>query len=568
MHIKKVNDFSDFTEREVHYDGDSLIICLAKTSHLKEMSSKNVTSCDLLIVGAGYQGVCAFEAAAHHLPQGAHVVVIDRNNAWGGMWNNVYDYVRLHQPYKNFTAGSREWSIGITKPELYLARKGEILNHFQDIVQASVEEHDLQMTYLFSHETNNTFTTINNNTSVQVIATPINQLLTTTDAAPITITASRMINCIGFDIPFKRSLQLSTSKRIHSLTPAEVLTPNWTRTAHFSQDNKAEIWVIGSGKTSMDVMYHLAKREPHTISRIRCIAGRGTWFLNRKDTFPTDSAWEKYKPSMRTSSDIFFDILEDFNGDNEQEVYLKAASKGWMHSAIPNPSSFVLGICSEEEISVVKNVLSPANEKIIKGYFVDIQDTDSQTGHRATMILQDLKGKRYERTVPEGTIIINATDNLSEKSNRHFPVVDETGLVLSPQTLCGFSGPTATLCTHAWYANRIDKVWKFLPRLTFNVDTKSQAGLHLMAMLVLNTGVVLSVIPKDWQKKWITNQFTPQNRYPMYRLLFTGLRAKSLFPKLFKHFQNFIPERFTDDKQFKVKERSVVGGNAGVLARL
>ena len=79
-------------------------------------------------------------------------------------------------------------------------------------------------TYLFSHETNNTFTTINNNTSVQVIATPINQLLTTTDAAPITITASRMINCIGFDIPFKRSLQLSTSKRIHSLTPAEVLT--------------------------------------------------------------------------------------------------------------------------------------------------------------------------------------------------------------------------------------------------------------------------------------------------------------------------------------------------------
>ena len=45
------------------------------------MSSSN-SICDLLIVGAGYQGVCAFEAAAHHLPQGAHVVVIDRNNAW------------------------------------------------------------------------------------------------------------------------------------------------------------------------------------------------------------------------------------------------------------------------------------------------------------------------------------------------------------------------------------------------------------------------------------------------------------------------------------------------------
>ena len=199
----------------------------------------SIIDCDLLIVGAGYQGVCAFEAAAHHLPPGARVVVIDRCAAWGGMWNNVYDYVRLHQPYKNFTAGAREWSIGATKPELYLARKGEILNHFQDIVQASVDEHHLHMTYLFSHETNNTFVVVSTTDTtgtnrVQVVATPIHALAHTA-ATPVTVTAARMINCIGFDVPVKQPLQLSTSTRIHSLTPADIFTPSWTSTAHFSQ---------------------------------------------------------------------------------------------------------------------------------------------------------------------------------------------------------------------------------------------------------------------------------------------------------------------------------------------
>jgi len=41
---------------------------------------------DLVIVGAGYAGVNAFNAAAHHLAPGAKVVVIAREPAWGGQW--------------------------------------------------------------------------------------------------------------------------------------------------------------------------------------------------------------------------------------------------------------------------------------------------------------------------------------------------------------------------------------------------------------------------------------------------------------------------------------------------
>ena len=52
--------------------------------------------------------------------------------------------------------------------------------------------------------------------------------------------------------------------------------------AHYSAETAGkEIWVIGSGKTAMDVMSHLARKDPSTAARLRCVSGRGTWFINR-----------------------------------------------------------------------------------------------------------------------------------------------------------------------------------------------------------------------------------------------------------------------------------------------
>ena len=543
------------------------------------MTSTAAIHADLILIGAGYAGVCAFEAAAHHLPRGARVVIIDRNKAWGGMWNTVYHYVRLHQPYKNFTAGAREWSIGSSKPEKHLASKGEILNHFSDITLAAIQEQELDVCFLFSHEIDDPakFQVVDHDTEgkpvVQVVARPVGAA--PSQAAPlVTVTGNRMINATGFDVPRKVAFDLSTNNtRIHSLTPADVLTGSFTSLAHFSTN--AEIIVIGSGKTAMDVLYHIAKREPNLAPRLRCIAGRGTWFLNRKATFPTGT-WEKYVPSTRTSTDIFFDILEKFDGTNEQEVYRAMERKEAMHSVMPQKSSFVLGVTSEEEMDIVRQVLTPTNERITHGYLVDIVDhgvhgdggtdemasTSSGTSFTTAMRLRDLEGNEYLRNVSDGTIVINATDNLVESSNRFMPVIDSSGLVLSPQALCGFSGPSATLATHAWFAGTLSRVWKHLPRLQIDVDKKSLFGLHLMAVLVLNTGAVRSCIPKKWLKEWIDNKYAPNNRYPMYRLLFTGLRAQRIVPVLFPKFAKMIPARYTDKEPYQVKQRNVLGGNA------
>ena len=72
--------------------------------------------CDLCIIGAGYAGVNALNAASKYLRRGARVFVVARQSGWGGQWVEQYDFVRLHQAYPLYTAGEREWSISGSKP--------------------------------------------------------------------------------------------------------------------------------------------------------------------------------------------------------------------------------------------------------------------------------------------------------------------------------------------------------------------------------------------------------------------------------------------------------------------
>ena len=76
--------------------------------------------------------------------------------------------------------------------------------------------------------------------------------------------------------------------RIHSLSPADVLTPKWNALMRYGAAADAPIYVIGSGKTAMDVIVHLSRREGGMASRLHCVAGRGTYFMNRDLCFPTD----------------------------------------------------------------------------------------------------------------------------------------------------------------------------------------------------------------------------------------------------------------------------------------
>src|SRR5271155_3851294 len=86
-----------------------------------------VLDCDLCIVGAGYAALNGLNAAAKYLKKGQRVVLIDKNPTWGGQWVHQYDFVRLHQPYRMFTAGDQPWAL--KSDPSHLATRREVLDH-------------------------------------------------------------------------------------------------------------------------------------------------------------------------------------------------------------------------------------------------------------------------------------------------------------------------------------------------------------------------------------------------------------------------------------------------------
>jgi cation diffusion facilitator CzcD-associated flavoprotein CzcO len=100
------------------------------------MTRVDELECELCIVGAGYAALNGLNAAAKYLKPGSRVVVIDKNETWGGQWTRQYDFVRLHQPYRMFTAGDQPWAL--TRDPSYLATRREVLDHLGSVPAVSV----------------------------------------------------------------------------------------------------------------------------------------------------------------------------------------------------------------------------------------------------------------------------------------------------------------------------------------------------------------------------------------------------------------------------------------------
>jgi hypothetical protein len=62
--------------------------------------------------------------------------------------------------------------------------------------------------------------------------------------------------------------------------------------------------------------------------------------------------------------------------------------RGFLHSAIPAPQNFILGMCAPAELETVREALS---ERVIKGHLVDIVD-DAAAG----------EGQRSEKALGRG----------------------------------------------------------------------------------------------------------------------------------------------------------------------
>jgi hypothetical protein len=420
----------------------------------------------------------------------------------------------------------------------------EITRHLREtIVEAVVEEKDLDLVLLFQHEYTGHAAS---DTRVKIQATPLGD----DDAGSLprmTIVADRLIIANGVDTKPLEPLTFSAgAAAVHSMSPNQVLTPEWTVRMRFGPDADKPIFVLGSGKTALDAMYALTKRYPDLSHRVQCISGSGTWFMNRDVFFPT-TPYQKYAPWTTDKTDLLAEMIERYDGDNARDVYRDMAAEfGAYISPIPNPQTHKAGLASIEEVEHVSRVLSPASEKVHKAYLIDVME-DGPTEVVLKLRQCDGAKTRTEIRVPRSSFIINCTGHLS--ACYQSPILSCNGKVLAPQSFCGFSGPSANYLTHHFYLGTLEPWWRKHPRWdkfsTKELLAEPGFGLELITTVAITGALVLNRLSPEARQ--LAERVDTTGWAGMIKLLVAGRRFKAKFPALYSRYCTVIaPHKWGD----------------------
>ncbi|MEM9452942.1 MAG: hypothetical protein AAGF11_02100 [Myxococcota bacterium] len=462
-----------------------------------------VSEAAVVVIGAGYAGISALHAAIGHLGPRQRAVIADMRADWGGQWLEQYDFVRLHQPYRHFTAYDQAWALD--RDPSHLASRAEILDHMRDLgARAGTRQ---PVSPLFGHRyvgherkpgsplLEVTFESVADPSSTVVVRTP------------------RIIKATGFDLPIKKPLSLSSSA-------VESVAPVGLRQAVTGGD--AEFYVIGSGKTAMDAVLFIRNRAPD--APVTLVAGNGAMFLNRDRLFP------RGRLGRHLRGRLLFPFMMEYalrwDGSNHRALSREMLRRGDMISPVPDPNSCQFGLLGTEEMSRVTHAL----RRCIKGRLADIVDVDGVP----TLKMQDGRMLPLPATKPgRRRVVVNCTENITEANPE--PILQQGGRVLAPQFVGIFSGPTATMLTHAWFRGALEKI---VPQF-YRVDLvpidpvrKQETFFRLSLATVHNVGLLGQALPASLLMRDLSNMMT---WYPLHRQLLAQLTLLRARERLARH---------------------------------
>jgi thioredoxin reductase len=346
------------------------------------------------IVGAGIAGLNALFAASRYLSRDQKVILVDRRARVGGMWVDVYPYVRLHQPHPMFTAGNIEWTLG--KDRSYLATKGEVLDHFQhcvDVIRERVQVDELLGWDFESEEEANGIVRVTCRAA---------------DGRALVVETKRLIKAYGLGVTPNEPLDIS-SKRVHSVSPdyCDVRAGD-------IRESDAPVWIIGGGKTAMDTAHALITAYPGR--QVNLVAGRGTFFSSRDNLLPSGAKrWWKGTPL----STVAAQMNHLYDGTNESEV------QDWFRATYctfltPQADNFVLGVLSEAE----NRTISTGLNDVVMDYFEDAVDRNGTT----ELVFRSGSTK----TIQPGSWVVNCTGYVKFPDEYPYePYVSPSGAVIS-----------------------------------------------------------------------------------------------------------------------------------------
>jgi hypothetical protein len=380
---------------------------------------------ELIIVGGGIAGLNALAVASGYLSPGDRVVLVDSRPRAGGMWVDTYGFVRLHQPHPIFTAGNTAWQLG--KPATHLATRDEVLAHLSHCVDVARAKVDLEERYgweYVGHAEANGGVTVT---------------LRGPDGRSEELATRRLIKAYGNDVVPSAPLPVS-SAAVLSTTPEELPGAIAERPG-----DTGPVWIVGSGKTAMDVALMLRRECPGR--ELNMVAGSGTLFSRRETFFPTGP--RRWYGGTRINSMLRQAALR-FDGTNEQEV---AAWFAGAYGISPSeaPAGFFGAYLSDDECAEVRDGV----RRIEPGYLDDVVDTP---GGPALVL-------RVGRSLPTpaGSWLVNCTGYLVRgEAPPYEPFASETGNVVSIQLRSTVTGPFTSFAgyylTHLMFRRKLHAV--------------------------------------------------------------------------------------------------------------
>ena len=394
--------------------------------------------CDLCVIGTGIAGLNALNSASEYLSKNDRVLVVDqkpKSQMLGGMWNHVYQYVRLHQPHPLFTIGNKKWTI--RKNASYLANREEILSHFKSCYQSLKEKRTIEEQFGYIYQSHEEVK------EGEEIVVHIQFVASDDSMPPLMVKAKRCIKAFGFNIEPNEPMSFSTD-RVHSLSPESPELLDGT----VAGDDRP-VYVIGGGKTSMDVASLLLSQNP--AQKINYIVGKGTYFLNRDTFFPEGI---KKNWAGKTINLCMLDI--SYRYDPQQlSCTTRYLRDKYGLAPFDQATQTFIGLLSPEEAAIIDQSI----ESTVYDYVLDVTETDEG------LCLVYKSGRK--EPIAEGSYLINCTGHIYPKSTTAEPVVSEHGRVLNIQKTAStfiFTSIAGYFLPHVWFRDRFDKV----PVLYFN----------------------------------------------------------------------------------------------------
>ncbi len=435
------------------------------TNESAEANALDVQHCDLCILGAGIAGLNALFVASQYLGKSAKVVIIDRRSGPGGMWNDVYDYCRLHLPHPAFTVGDIAWQW--SKSSDYLASGAEVKAHLVHCMDAIRGRVDLDELY------GRTVTGCDEVVSQQGTRVRIEYHSNEAPERRRVIEAKRVIRAYGFDIPTPKPLPL-TSRNVISTTPEQL-----------SQGGEFEattpIYVVGGGKTGMDTAHALIKRTPGRS--INLINGKGTVFVNRATFFPrgTRRWWDG-----RLLVSVFCDMAMRYDGTNEDEAFEYFRHRYGVQLDA-TAERFLFGVLSEEE----RDVIAGGLRTIVNDYLDDV--VDGPNGPEIVL--------RNGRRIPSepGSVFVNCTGYVVRHAHAYEPYLSQHGAILTitPRSMIHYlSSVSAYFLTHMFFLGKLRgaPLYEFDSEAAFAKDRRV-CSTAVLSLSLMNLVVLLGSLP-------------------------------------------------------------------------